>query len=452
MKQIMLCLLLGCFGTLLSAQCLSYNRDGIHVVQKGETLYSISKRYNTSVESLVRLNNMTINTPLGLCQELYVKSPNTTSTTTTVPAPSAVTTYSTATTTTTGRTPVRQPGTEHRVRQGDSVAELARLYGYTEARFREINRLTPTASLAIGQVLISDHCAGMATTAPPSNNTTAATLDELEEDIAIMEVITTEPSENQPANEVEEMKEKLSPFQMVSKIKKEKAAEANEAAERAIEAEAGQIQQQSNPEKVVIPAGTIAVLTDEAPAVRVPTNRVPEPKASIMAPREQLMLDEINLLRADPKGYITYVREYIVDLQTNGSFGNSIQTAQELITELQRTPKLPILEVTPCIYKAAVSHGKDLYARGEMNHRGSDDSWPWDRILRTCDNMSEGNENLVGGPEDIRRAVMLLLVDEGIPSRGHRKTLLNPDWRYAACYSVGQVGDMPNCWVQNFGY
>ena len=39
-----------------------------------------------------------------------------------------------------------------------------------------------------------------------------------------------------------------------------------------------------------------------------------------------------------------------------------------------------------------------------------------------------------------------------IESRGHRRTLLDPNWRYVACYKIGQVGTMPNSWVQNFGY
>ena len=66
--------------------------------------------------------------------------------------------------------------------------------------------------------------------------------------------------------------------------------------------------------------------------------------------------------------------------------------------------------------------------------------------------MQDGNENLVGGPDDIRRAVILLLVDDGIPNRGHRKALLNPAWKYVACHKVGTIGSMPNSWIQNFAY
>lgn len=44
-----------------------------HVVVKGDTLYSLSKRYNTTVEELKRLNNLQDNT-LALGQILIIKS------------------------------------------------------------------------------------------------------------------------------------------------------------------------------------------------------------------------------------------------------------------------------------------------------------------------------------------------------------------------------------------
>ena len=78
----------------------------------------------------------------------------------------------------------------------------------------------------------------------------------------------------------------------------------------------------------------------------------------------------------------------------------------------------------------------------------------WDvRTIRevTRPDLEDGNENLVGGPESVRESVIILLIDEGIPSRGHRKTLMRPDWEYVACYKIGMVGDMPNVWVQKFG-
>ena len=52
---------------------------------------------------------------------------------------------------------------------------------------------------------------------------------------------------------------------------------------------------------------------------------------------------------------------------------------------------------------------------------------------------------------EVRESVIILLIDEGIPNRGHRMTLLKPEWKYVACYKIGTVGSFPNYWVQKFG-
>jgi LysM repeat protein len=171
-----------------------------------------------------------------------------------------------------------------------------------------------------------------------------------------------------------------------------------------------------------------------------------------MSAEEVDMVREVNMVRANPKAYIKYIEEYIDVLRKEGDQGTSIQTAYELINELNQTPRLSTLQPLQCIYIAAKKHGDDQRIMGDTNHQGSDGSWPWDRVLRECKELKDGNENLVGGPSSIRRCVVLLLVDDGIEGRGHRKTMLNPDWKYIACHKMGTIGSMPNCWVQKFGY
>ena len=60
------------------------------------------------------------------------------------------------------------------------------------------------------------------------------------------------------------------------------------------------------------------------------------------------------------------------------------------------------------------------------------------------------NENLCGGSNTAREAVIQLLIDQGIPGYGHRHNMLDPAWKYIGCYFVGQITDMPDNWVQNF--
>lgn len=189
----------------------------------------------------------------------------------------------------------------------------------------------------------------------------------------------------------------------------------------------------------------------EAKKTEVKKTEVKKVTASFLREEEKAMVDEINLLRANPAGYIPFVEEYIKEIKAGKTFSKSPAAAEELVAELRKTGPLSTLEASQCIYTAAKKHGEESVRIGSSDHVGQDGSWPWDRVLRSCSDMTDGNENLVGGPDNIRRSMMLLLVDDGISTRGHRKTLLEPKWKYVACYKSGTVGIMKNSWIQMFG-
>lgn len=175
---------------------------------------------------------------------------------------------------------------------------------------------------------------------------------------------------------------------------------------------------------------------------------------SFMSAEEQAMIKEINLMRDDPRGYVKYVRQYVEDFKRAGwdqaTTRDEVATADELIKELQRRLPLSTLKPHSDLHKVAKKHGEDLKRIGKVQHRGSDGSQPWDRVTKNT-NLSDGNENLVGGGTSVRESVIMLLVDSGIPNRGHRRTLLDPRWDYVACYKAGNIGGMPDSWVQVFG-
>lgn len=179
-------------------------------------------------------------------------------------------------------------------------------------------------------------------------------------------------------------------------------------------------------------------------------------KNDYMTEREKEMIQEINLVRSNPKGYVEYVEKYIQELKTDrwsdaSMIGDEIKTAKELIRELNKTASMSTLQPHKGLYKASKNHGDEGKKKGSLDHQGSNESWPWDRGKKYAPDLSDSNENLVGGPDNVRRSVMILLVDSGIEGRGHRKNILNPEWKYVACYEVGQVGDMPYYWIQMFG-
>lgn len=175
---------------------------------------------------------------------------------------------------------------------------------------------------------------------------------------------------------------------------------------------------------------------------------------SFMTADEKAMLEEINLMRANPKGYIPYVEAYVKEFSEAGwdsaTTEEEGQTSKELIGQLRKLEALSVLRPHQELYEVARLHGADLRQMGSIQHQGSDGSMPYNRVRQGTD-LSDGNENIVGGTTYIRESVITLLVDSGIPNRGHRKALLEPKWNYVACYRIGQVGQMPNTWLQVFG-
>lgn len=107
-------------------------------VQKGDTLYSISQKFNTTVDEIKRLNNITSNN-IYINQELYI--PTSTSTPSNpLPIP-----------------PIdddeNEEYSEYIVQKGDSLWKISRDYNITVKELIALNNLTTTA-LQIGDKLI----------------------------------------------------------------------------------------------------------------------------------------------------------------------------------------------------------------------------------------------------------------------------------------------------------
>lgn len=140
------------------------NSAEFHTVQKGETLYGLSKKYNTSVEKLREWNNLGTSNNIKNGSQLRVAAPGAKAQTSNnaqggtqqpatnnFPAPYEET----------GNRLTEKSGEEvryHIVKPGETVASLAIQYGYTETRFREMNNMGKSDYLKIGQKLKVSDC------------------------------------------------------------------------------------------------------------------------------------------------------------------------------------------------------------------------------------------------------------------------------------------------------
>lgn len=105
-----------------------------YTVQAGDTLAAIARRFNTTVEELVRLNNIANPNVLSLGQQLIVPAAGST-------APA------------TGDTPSGQ-GQTYVVQSGDTLLGIARRFGVTMAQLQEANNIANPDRIYPGQVLV----------------------------------------------------------------------------------------------------------------------------------------------------------------------------------------------------------------------------------------------------------------------------------------------------------
>ena len=131
-------------NTILPGQIIIITENEIppqpttYKVQKGDTLYSISQKFNTTVDAIKRLNNITSNN-IYINQELYIP---TSSTPPSEPLPIP---------------PIdddeNEEYSEYIVQKGDSLWKISRDYNITVKDLIELNNLT-TTTLQIGDKLL----------------------------------------------------------------------------------------------------------------------------------------------------------------------------------------------------------------------------------------------------------------------------------------------------------
>lgn len=102
--------------------------ENIYIVKKGDSLYSIANKYNTTVDELKRINNLTSNI-LSIGQVLKLPSDKA------------------------SNVEKEENNISYTVQKGDSLYSIARKYDTTIDRIKDLNNLT-TNLLSIGQVLL----------------------------------------------------------------------------------------------------------------------------------------------------------------------------------------------------------------------------------------------------------------------------------------------------------
>jgi uncharacterized protein YkwD len=182
----------------------------------------------------------------------------------------------------------------------------------------------------------------------------------------------------------------------------------------------------------------------EAGSTRTPTPSVSKEKvlvpavAGYLSQLEQGIITETNRLRQNPTAYAEELEKLkqfyegnllnlpgVATVETQ----EGIAALEEAIAVLHRTKPLPLLTPSRGMSLGARDHAKDLGSSGNSGHGGSDGSSPFDRISRYGTWAIVAGENISYSPINTAQwHIIQLLIDDGVPDRGHRKALLKPDY------------------------
>jgi uncharacterized protein YkwD len=146
---------------------------------------------------------------------------------------------------------------------------------------------------------------------------------------------------------------------------------------------------------------------------------------------------EMNKARTDPKKYVKlYIqprlkyyngKDYSVPGKITIVTQEGTAAVNSCITALNRASSAGILTPEKGLSLAAKDHATDQSATGQTGHDGSDKSTPEIRMKRygVFSGTWTLGENIAYGDTNGREIVCSLLIDDGVPNRGHRTNIMN---------------------------
>jgi uncharacterized protein YkwD len=171
---------------------------------------------------------------------------------------------------------------------------------------------------------------------------------------------------------------------------------------------------------------------------------------------EKAVLDEMNLARTNPSQYASYI-EALKKYYKGKSFKQpgiaavdtieGVSALDEAISFLRKARPLPQLQISKGMCLGAKDQSFDQSKSGDVSHQGKDKSFSWDRVARYGNWKTPVSENIAYDSGTARDIVINLLIDDGVPTRGHRNNIFNSSYLVTgvSCGSHPLFGGMCVC-------
>jgi uncharacterized protein YkwD len=164
-------------------------------------------------------------------------------------------------------------------------------------------------------------------------------------------------------------------------------------------------------------------------------------------------LDQLNLVRKDPPGYAFHLedlqdsyhgKDRKIGENTYLTTQEGIAALEEAIGALKITRPRSTLVWDACLSASAAEHVRDTGPSGLIGHDGSSGEHFPSRVKRYVRHYREVGENISYGSTTAEDVIQQLLIDDGVPDRGHRKNIFDPQFNRAgiACGPHAKFGAM----------
>ncbi|PWU01891.1 MAG: hypothetical protein C5B52_06390 [Bacteroidetes bacterium] len=147
------------------------------------------------------------------------------------------------------------------------------------------------------------------------------------------------------------------------------------------------------------------------------------PEYKNLSIEEQNVYYWVNFMRKDPKRFSSLVLTPF--LQEFKVMDNA--DSRSLKVDLQTNSTLKPLRPNSALIKTASVQAADLGQNGRTISHNSTGGKSFGDRMKEAGIQKCAFENIYSGKKDALEAILLLLIDSGVPNKGHRKALLNAD-------------------------